>query len=97
VKKLEHEQPSSQQDQVEVAGDERVFNPVGYEVHLVERIEKDILQCNPDVMWSKVAGLHEAKAILQEAMMLPILMPDFFKVALEFLFLHPSHPSFFLV
>jgi katanin p60 ATPase-containing subunit A1 len=80
VKKLEPEQ----QDQVEVAGDEereeRVFNPTGYEAHLVETIEKDILQRNPDVTWSKVAGLHEAKAILQEAMVLPILMPDFFKV-----------------
>jgi hypothetical protein len=85
VKKLEAEQPASQQDQVEVAGDEereeRVFNPAGYEAHLVETIEKDILQRNPDVTWTKVAGLHEAKAILQEAMVLPILMPDFFKVA----------------
>jgi katanin p60 ATPase-containing subunit A1 len=80
VKKLEPEQ----QEQVEVAGDEereeRVFNPAGYEAHLVETIEKDILQRNPDVTWAKVAGLHEAKAILQEAMVLPILMPDFFKV-----------------
>jgi katanin p60 ATPase-containing subunit A1 len=80
VKKLKPEQ----QDQVEVAGDEkreeRVFNPAGYEAYLVETIEKDILQRNPDVTWSKVAGLHEAKAILQEAMVLPILMPDFFKV-----------------
>jgi SpoVK/Ycf46/Vps4 family AAA+-type ATPase len=80
VKKLEPEQ----QDQVEVAGEEereeRAFNPAGYEAHLVETIEKDILQRNPDVSWSKVAGLHEAKAILQEAMVLPMLMPDFFKV-----------------
>ncbi|PSN43605.1 hypothetical protein C0J52_16385 [Blattella germanica] len=79
VKKLEPEQQGS----VEVAGEEekedRVFNPAGYETHLVETIEKDILQRNPDITWSKVAGLHEAKAILQEAMVLPILMPDFFK------------------
>jgi hypothetical protein len=85
VKKLEAEQPTSQHDQIELAGEEereeRVFNPAGYEAHLVETIEKDILQRNPDVTWSKVAGLHEAKAILQEAMVLPILMPDFFKVA----------------
>nr|CAD7393070.1 unnamed protein product [Timema cristinae] len=68
----------------EVAGDEekeepRVFNPAGFEAHLVETLEKDILQRNPDVQWVKVAGLHEAKAILQEAVVLPILMPDFFK------------------
>jgi hypothetical protein len=82
VKKLEPEQ----QDQVEVAGEEdreeRVFNPAGYEAHLVETIERDILQRNPDVTWTKVAGLHEAKAILQEAVVLPMLMPDFFKVSL---------------
>ncbi|XP_068086164.1 katanin p60 ATPase-containing subunit A-like 1 [Anabrus simplex] len=68
---------------VDVAGDdereERVFNPAGYEPHLVETLEKDILQRHPAVQWCKVAGLHEAKAILQEAMVLPILMPDFFK------------------
>jgi hypothetical protein len=83
VKKLEPEQ----QDQVEVAGEEdreeRVFNPAGYEAHLVETIERDILQRNPDVTWTKVAGLNEAKAILQEAVVLPMLMPDFFKVALD--------------
>jgi len=83
IKKLEPEQ----QDQVEVAGEEdreeRVFNPAGYEAHLVETIERDILQRNPDVTWTKVAGLHEAKAILQEAVVLPMLMPDFFKVALS--------------
>ena len=82
VKKLEPEQ----QEQVEVAGEEereeRVFNPAGYEAHLVETLERDILQRNPDVTWTKVAGLHEAKAILQEAMVLPMLMPDFFKVVL---------------
>lgn len=60
--------------------DEKVFNPAGYEPHLVEILEKDILQRNPDVQWNKVAGLHEAKSVLQEAMVLPILMPDFFKV-----------------
>jgi hypothetical protein len=54
---------------------------MGYEAHLVETIERDILQRNPDVTWTKVAGLHEAKAILQEAVVLPMLMPDFFKVA----------------
>lgn len=96
VKKLEPEQ----QDQVEVAGEEdreeRVFSPAGYEAHLVETIERDILQRNPDVTWTKVAGLHEAKALLQEAVVLPMLMPDFFKVAPAVcLILCPS--PFFLV
>ncbi|CAH0385361.1 unnamed protein product [Bemisia tabaci] len=59
--------------------DQRVFNPSGYELHLVETLEKDILQRHPNVQWNKVAGLNEAKAILQEAVVLPMIMPDFFK------------------
>ncbi|XP_053969590.1 katanin p60 ATPase-containing subunit A-like 1 isoform X2 [Anastrepha ludens] len=57
----------------------KVFAPIGYEPHLVGTLEKDILQRNPSVKWSDVAGLNEAKAILQEAVVLPIIMPDFFK------------------
>lgn len=57
----------------------KVFNPSGYETHLVESLEKDILQRNPSIQWNDVAGLNEAKAILQEAVVLPIIMPEFFK------------------
>lgn len=60
--------------------EDRIFNPSGYEGHLVEILEKDILQRNPDVQWDKVAGLQDAKGVLQEAMVLPMLMPDYFKV-----------------
>lgn len=60
----------------------RLFNPAGYEPHLVDSLEKDILLRNPNVKWNKVAGLNEAKSLLQEAMVLPIIMPDFFKVKL---------------
>lgn len=57
----------------------KIFNPIGYEPHLVESLEKDILQRNPSIPWNDVAGLNEAKAILQEAVVLPIIMPEFFK------------------
>lgn len=57
----------------------KVFNSSGYETHLVESLEKDILQRNPSIQWNNVAGLNEAKAILQEAVVLPIIMPEFFK------------------
>ncbi|XP_065225920.1 katanin p60 ATPase-containing subunit A1 isoform X2 [Planococcus citri] len=59
--------------------EEKIFSPAGYEPHLVESLERDILLRNPNVQWNKVAGLNEAKSILQEAMVLPIIMPDFFK------------------
>lgn len=59
---------------------EKAFNPVGFDIHLVETLEKEILQKNPNVQWNDVAGSTEAKAILQEAMVLPTIMPNFFKV-----------------
>ncbi|XP_039749665.1 katanin p60 ATPase-containing subunit A1-like isoform X1 [Pararge aegeria] len=59
--------------------DERIFNTSGYEIHLVETLERDILQKNPDVRWRDVIGLDDAKSVLQEAMVLPLVMPDYFK------------------
>ncbi|CAH0725377.1 unnamed protein product, partial [Brenthis ino] len=59
--------------------DEKIFNTSGYEIHLVETLERDILQKNPDVRWRDVIGLDDAKSVLQEAMVLPLVMPDYFK------------------
>ncbi|XP_072939868.1 uncharacterized protein [Epargyreus clarus] len=59
--------------------DEKVFDATGYELHLVETLERDILQKNPDVRWKDVVGLDDAKSVLQEAMVLPLVMPDYFK------------------
>ncbi|XP_053603490.1 katanin p60 ATPase-containing subunit A1-like isoform X3 [Plodia interpunctella] len=58
---------------------EKVFDSTGYELHLVETLERDILQKNPDVRWKDVVGLEDAKAVLQEAVVLPLVMPDYFK------------------
>ena len=55
------------------------FRGDGYEPHLVDMIEKDLLLRNPDIKWNDIAGLHDAKALLQEAVVLPLIMPDFFK------------------
>lgn len=55
------------------------FTPIGYEPHLIDALEKDILQRHPGVKWTDVAGLNDAKSILQEAVVLPIIMPEFFK------------------
>ena len=74
--------------------EEKIFSPSGYEAHLVESLERDILLRNPNVQWSKVAGLNEAKSILQEAMVLPIIMPDFFKVHIWSGYLYLPRPIF---
>ena len=46
---------------------------------MIDTLEKDILQKNPNIQWNDVAGLNEAKAILQEAVVLPVILPDFFR------------------
>jgi len=93
---VEYKEPYGTQNLMCRKREKRVFNPTGYEEQLVDTIKKDILQCNPDVAWSKVAGLQEAKEILLEAMMLPILRPDYFKVVSKVtFFLFPvTHLSF---
>lgn len=57
---------------------EKRFDGSGYDKDLVEALERDILQKNPNVHWSDIAGLGEAKKLLEEAVVLPLLMPDYF-------------------
>jgi katanin p60 ATPase-containing subunit A1 len=59
--------------------EEKKFDPAGYEKELVESLERDIVQRNPSVSWDSVAGLEEPKKLLKEAVILPLIMPDFFK------------------
>ncbi|XP_069147665.1 katanin p60 ATPase-containing subunit A1-like [Solanum lycopersicum] len=46
---------------------------------LAAKLEKEILETNPGVKWDDIAGLSEAKRILQEVMVLPLLMPEYFQ------------------
>lgn len=46
---------------------------------LARRLAADVLVGKPGVKWESVAGLREAKRLLEEAVVLPLLMPDFFQ------------------
>ncbi|XP_054164016.1 katanin p60 ATPase-containing subunit A-like 1 [Oppia nitens] len=58
---------------------ERKFDCAGPDNELVEMLERDILQKNPCTNWTDIAALEEAKHLLEEAVVLPMWMPDYFK------------------
>ena len=55
------------------------FDYQGYDKDLVDIMERDILLRDPNVKWSDIAGLKEAKRLLEEAIVLPLWIPDYFK------------------
>ena len=48
---------------------------VGPDSDLIQMLERDVIDRNPNVSFDDIAELDEAKKILQEAVLLPILMP----------------------
>eukprot|EP01066_Platyproteum_vivax_P010919 Platyproteum_vivax@DN4923_c0_g1_i1.p1 len=51
----------------------------GPDSELIHMIEKDCVDTNPQVKWVDIADLDDAKRLLEEAVVLPILMPDYFQ------------------
>jgi hypothetical protein len=50
----------------------------GWDPELVAALERDMIQRDPNVHWGDIAGHGEAKRLLEEAVVLPLLMPDYF-------------------
>lgn len=59
--------------------DQPRFEIHGPDSELVDLLDRDILQKNLNVRWKDIADLEEAKRLLEEAVVLPMWMPDFFK------------------
>ncbi|KAH0716253.1 hypothetical protein KY284_009158 [Solanum tuberosum] len=70
-------QPPIQQNAVKNGKSKVKYN--GSHPELAARLQKEILDTNPGVKWDDVAGLSEAKRILQETVVLPLLMPEYFQ------------------
>lgn len=67
------------EDEDEGDPEERRFDGSGMDKDLVDLLERDIVQKDPNIHWDDIADLHEAKRLLEEAVVLPMWMPDFFK------------------
>ena len=50
----------------------------GPDTELIEMIEREVVDMNPNVSFDDIAELETAKRALTEAVVLPLLMPDFF-------------------
>ena len=53
-------------------------NGNGPDTDLIEMVERDVVEMNPNVNFDDIAELESAKRALTEAVVLPLLMPDFF-------------------
>ena len=53
-------------------------NGNGPDTDLIEMVERDVVDMNPNVNFDDIAELESAKRALTEAVVLPLLMPDFF-------------------
>ena len=50
----------------------------GPDTDLIEMVEREVVEMNPNVNFDDIAELEAAKRALTEAVVLPLLMPDFF-------------------
>lgn len=77
--KVEDDNKNTEHTDKNAAEEEKKFECNGMERELVDILERDILQKNPNIHWADIADLSEAKKLLEEAVVLPMWMPDFFK------------------
>lgn len=51
----------------------------GPDANLIEMLERDCVDRCPQVTWDAIAGLEQAKTLLEEAVVLPLVMPEYFQ------------------
>ncbi|CAG5083288.1 Similar to katnal1: Katanin p60 ATPase-containing subunit A-like 1 (Danio rerio) [Cotesia congregata] len=61
------EKEKNDNDRTDVEVEEKKFESSGNDRDLVDLLERDIVQKNPNIRWDDIADLHEAKRLLEEA------------------------------
>jgi katanin p60 ATPase-containing subunit A1 len=79
VQKTQGDNKTKPKKEDQPVNDKAPFDSVGYDKDLVDIMERDMLLHHPNVKWNDIAGLKEAKRLLEEAIVLPLWMPDYFK------------------
>ncbi|KAL1565083.1 Katanin p60 ATPase-containing subunit A1 [Salvia divinorum] len=82
VKKGSAKSTSGKSDSINGDSEEGKPKKVQYEgpdADLAAMLERDVLDSSPGVRWDDVAGLSEAKRLLEEAVVLPLWMPEYFQ------------------
>ncbi|KAI9141977.1 P-loop containing nucleoside triphosphate hydrolase protein [Paraphysoderma sedebokerense] len=73
------QETSEAQDNIDDKPSKPTFPSDGYDKDLVDLLHREIIQAAPNIKWVDIAGLREAKQLLEEAIVLPLWMPDYFK------------------
>jgi len=53
-------------------------NYQGPDAELAAMLENDVMDHSPGVRWTDIAGLADGKRVLEEAAVLPLMMPEYF-------------------
>ncbi|MCQ2820837.1 MAG: hypothetical protein MJ252_26560 [archaeon] len=54
-------------------------NGEGPDSELIEMLEREVVDTNPRITFDDIAELDKAKKVLKEAVLLPLIIPDYFK------------------
>ncbi|GMH51911.1 hypothetical protein TrST_g8218 [Triparma strigata] len=71
-------QPASKEDKKHLYS-QKAKDEGWADVELIEGVERDIVETGVSVSWDDIADLNTPKQLLQEAVVLPLWMPDYFK------------------
>jgi katanin p60 ATPase-containing subunit A1 len=76
--------PSAKAGSKKSSSEKRSYGEIARELglpdlQLIDGIEREILDVKINVTWDCIAGLSTAKQLLQEAVVLPLWMPDYFQ------------------